>query len=320
MKIIQFQPGHPPKLAGIDEMASAQHRFFWLDVERADSGWPERVQNWLGVRFDERHVRDTLNDTHPPYFDTTDDYDLLIVRAICSDSLPEFPRTCPIAFIITGNAIVSVRQPGDSLFDKVHSLYLGNIRTQPMNIAWLLYQLLNRITDGLLAYRGDTTELLSSWQELLLKKDGEIIDWHALIRLHGQLRRIEMTIDSQMDALSDWREQTNLSLDNSLEVRFNDLREHLRRVYNHAVVVQHDIDSMVQIYFSANTQRTNDILQFLTIISAIFLPLNLIAGLFGMNFSHLPLLDRWYGPLLTSTLMVGIVISLLVWFRHKRWV
>jgi Mg2+ and Co2+ transporter CorA len=84
-------------------------------------------------------------------------------------------------------------------------------------------------------------------------------------------------------------------------------------------VVQHDIDAMVQIYFSATTQRTNDILQFLTVISATFLPLNLVAGLFGMNFSHLPFLNLWYGPLLISALMITIVIGLLVWFRHKRW-
>jgi magnesium/cobalt transport protein CorA len=319
MKIIQFEPGRLPEPSASDGMVSGKNRFFWLDVERTENAWYEKVQNSLGIRFDERHLRDTLNDTHPPYFDATDDYDLLIVRAICPESLPEFPSTCPVAFIITNNAIVSIRPPGDLLFDKIHSRLHNKIRTSPTTLAMLLYQLLNRVIDGLLAYRDETTELLTLWQERLLKQNGQFVDWHALIRLHGQLRRIEVTIDSQMDALTDWREQATLILDGSLEIRFNDLQEHLRRVYNHAVVVQHDIDAMVQIYFSATTQRTNDILQFLTVISATFLPLNLVAGLFGMNFSHLPFLNLWYGPLLISALMITIVIGMLVWFRHKRW-
>lgn len=320
MKIIRFKPGHPPEQADADEIASGENYFFWLDIERSEVNWHEKVESSLGIQFDERHVRDTLNDSHPPYFDATDDYDLLITSAICPDSLPDYPSTCPIAFIITNGAIISVRPPGDPLFEKIHIRFQSNVRILPVSPALLLYQLLNRITDGLLAYRDDITELLTSWQEQLLKKNGQSIDWHALIRLHGQLRRIEVMIDSQMDALTDWREQTTLIIDSGLMVRFNDVQEHLRRVYNHAVVVQHDIDALVQIYFSATTHRTNDILQFLTVISAIFLPLNLIAGLFGMNFSHLPFLNAWYGPWLISSLMASTVIGLLLWFRHKRWV
>jgi Mg2+ and Co2+ transporter CorA len=86
------------------------------------------------------------------------------------------------------------------------------------------------------------------------------------------------------------------------------------------VVIQQDIDALVQVYFSANTQRANEILQFLTILSAVFLPLNLLAGLFGMNFTHLPLLQLWYGPWLLLGTMLLVVIGLLVWFRRKRWV
>jgi magnesium transporter len=320
MKIIQFAPGHSPELAGTDEITTGNDVIFWLEIDRSEPGWPEKAQNWLGIRFDERHIRDTLNETHPPYYDGTDDYDLLIVRAICSNSLPEFPRTCPIAFIITNNAIVSIRPPEDHLFERVHTRFLSSVRKPPASPAMLLYQLLNQVTDGLLEHREDTSELLSSWQEQLLKRNVQFVDWHTLIRLHGQLRRLEVVTDSQMDAVAEWRDQTTMELGSSLDVRFNDLHEHLKRVYNHAVVVQHDIDSLVQIYFSANTQHTNDVLQFLTIISAIFLPLNLIAGVFGMNFSHLPFLSAWYGPWFAAALMISIAVGMLFWFRQKRWI
>jgi magnesium transporter len=183
----------------------------------------------------------------------------------------------------------------------------------------LLYLLLDQVTDALLVQREATSELLTQWQERLLDFDHRFDDWKALMGLRGSLRRMEAVIEAQMDAVDEWREQTSLPLDTSLAVRYNDLQEHLRRVYQHTVVVQHDIDALVQIYFSASAQRTNEILQFLTILSAVFLPLNLLAGLFGMNFAHLPLLAVWYGPWLLVGVMLLVVSGLLLWFRRRRW-
>jgi magnesium transporter len=183
----------------------------------------------------------------------------------------------------------------------------------------LLYLLLDQVADALLANRDATSELLVQWQEQLLDPDHKFDDWKALMGLRGSLRRLEAVIEAQMDAVDEWREQTSWSLDASLSVRYNDFLEHLRRAYHHAVVVQHDIDALVQIYFSTSAQRTNEILQFLTILSAVFLPLNLLASLFGMNFTHLPLLAVWYGPWVLVGVMLLVVSSLLLWFRRRRW-
>lgn len=161
---------------------------------------------------------------------------------------------------------------------------------------------------------------MSRWQDRLLDPNDVFNAWQAMMRLRSHLRRLEVVSEGQIDALSEWREQTQLGIDAHLAVRFNDLQEHLRRLYNHALVVQHDIDALIQIYFSSNTQRTNEILQFLAIVSAIFLPLNLLASIFGTNFSQLPLVSVWYGLWVMGVTMVVPVGSLLVWFWKRRWV
>jgi magnesium transporter len=318
MRVLHFKPGCAPGL--VDAAANARDNgFLWLDVERSDTDWREKAQHWLGLNLHDRHVRDTLNDTHPPYYEGMDDYDLLIVRALHPDSPPQAPETRPIAFIVTDTAVVSVRPPGDPLFEKLHQRLLTSKRTSPTSPALLLYLLLNQVTDALLAHREATSELLARWQERLLDREHLFEDWKAMMGLRGSLRRLEAVIEAQMDAIDAWREQTSLPLDASLRVRYNDLQEHLRRVYQYVVVVQHDIDALVQIYFSASAQRTNEILQFLTVLSAVFLPLNLLAGLFGMNFTHLPLLAAWYGPWVLTGVMTLVVLGLLLWFRRRRW-
>jgi len=318
MRIIQFSPGHAPELADAETTGGAD-RFFWLDVERSEIDWHQKARPWLHMCLDDRHIHDALNDAHPPYYDGTDDYDLLIVRALSPDCTPEAPTTRPIAFVVTSSAIVSIRPPQDPVFAKLRQGFLATRRKSPASPTMLLYLLLDQVADALLAHREATSDLLSGWQERLFDGDQRFQDWKALMGLRGHLRRLEVAIETQIDSVDKWREQTSLPPDTSLAVHYNDLQEHLRRVYHHAMVVQQDIDALVQIYFSANAQRTNEILQFLTVLSAVFLPLNLLASLFGMNFTHLPLLGAWYGPWVLAGIMLMVVAGLLGWFRIRRW-
>ena len=319
MRVLYFTPGHAPELADAEHDAVAGG-FYWLDVERSEENWHDQAERWLGVRLHDRHIQDTLNETHPPYFDSTDDYDLLIVRTMYPDSPPDYPTTSPISFIVSGNAVVSVRAQNDPVFVKLHQRFLGSPRHVPVSTAMLLQQLLDQVTDMLLLRRDTTSELLTGWQEHLLDRQLPFDDWRALLRLHGQLRRLAVATESQLDVIYAWREQTALAIDGSLAVRFNDLQEHLRRVYDHAIDVQKDIDALVQIYFSINSRRTNEILRILTIVSVLFLPLNLLAGVFGMNFVHLPLLRSEWGPWAVTGMMMVTVGGLLTWFRHRRWI
>ncbi len=115
------------------------------------------------------------------------------------------------------------------------------------------------------------------------------------------------------------REQTSLEIDGAQGAHFDALQKDLRRVFDHAAVMQADNDSLIQIHYAAVGQRTNEILRFLTVISTVFLPLNLIAGIFGMNFVHLPFLEDTLAPLLTLGLMLVVAVGLLVGLRRRHW-
>ncbi len=84
--------------------------------------------------------------------------------------------------------------------------------------------------------------------------------------------------------------------------------------------IQLTLTGMRLVRHAETTQRTNEILQFLTVMSAVFLPLNLPTGLFGMNFAHLPLLQTSYGLWIVDGVMVMIVSGLMLWFRSRHWI
>ncbi len=76
---------------------------------------------------------------------------------------------------------------------------------------------------------------------------------------------------------------------------------------------------LLDVYLSSNSNRLNEVMKVLTIISTIFIPLNLVAGIYGMNFKHMPELDwPWAYPAVLG-LMAVIAGSLVLYFRRKGW-
>jgi magnesium transporter len=106
----------------------------------------------------------------------------------------------------------------------------------------------------------------------------------------------------------------------AMMVRINDLLEHINRVRHHAERLESTAESAVQLHFSAMAHRTSEIMRTLTILTAIFLPLTLITGIFGMNFKEMPLIDNHHGFAMIVLGMVSIAVVLLVVFRQKRYI
>ena len=302
-----------------DGRARPAQGLIWLDVEREESGCEEGVSKALGGRVHDRHLADLRNTLHAPFFDGTAEYDLLILRGHDRRSPHEEPQTQPFGFLVTPTTVVSVHPAHDDTFAQVMQRLLENHRRAPGNAAALLHLLANQVVDGLLTLRDPLEQRLETLQNRLLDPTEPFDDWRPLLRLRSRLRWLAGRMEGQRTVFGEWREQTALALDEGTAIRFNDLDEHLGRVQHQAEVLLHDIDGLVNIHFASNAQSTNRVIQVLTVVSAVFLPLNLIAGIFGMNFDTLPLLHLpWAGWGVIAT-MLGGGLLLLWWFRRRRW-
>jgi Mg2+ and Co2+ transporter CorA len=88
---------------------------------------------------------------------------------------------------------------------------------------------------------------------------------------------------------------------------------------HHVRRLEQSAETVVQIHFSAQGNRTNDIMRTLTVLTAIFLPLNLITGFFGMNFEEFPMIHYVNGIWWTIAGMAGISVVLVLFFWRKRY-
>ncbi len=104
-----------------------------------------------------------------------------------------------------------------------------------------------------------------------------------------------------------------------LVARARDVIEHIERVVHHARRLEQSAETVVQIHFSAQSNRTNDIMRTLTALTAVFLPLNLITGFFGMNFEFLPLIHHPSAFWWTLGFMILLVLVVVAVFWRKQY-
>jgi len=107
----------------------------------------------------------------------------------------------------------------------------------------------------------------------------------------------------------------------------NETRLFLRDVYDHSIHVLDTIDTlrellvgMLDLYLSSSSNRMNEVMKVLTIIATLFMPLTFIAGVYGMNFEHMPELGWRWGYPAVMLLMLGVSSGLLLAFRRRRWI
>ncbi|RUP24987.1 MAG: magnesium transporter CorA, partial [Curvibacter sp.] len=177
--------------------------------------------------------------------------------------------------------------------------------------------------------RRELTRQLDHWQSSLLKPGTRFNNWSALLEARLSLHQLDEICEDQraaiqdwIDALETWPEAQTPAAQRErdlLKVRSRDVLEHIERVVHHVRRLEQSAETAVQMHFSAQSNRTNDIMRTLTALTAVFLPLNLIAGIFGMNFEFIPLVHRETGFWWAMGSMGLIALGLIVVFWRKQY-
>ncbi|MFN3376023.1 MAG: magnesium transporter CorA family protein [Burkholderiaceae bacterium] len=199
----------------------------------------------------------------------------------------------------------------------------------PTSPADLMLRLVNQMVDGYLDLRRELSRQLDHWQTELLRPRTRFSNWSALLDARMALHQLDEICEDQRTAVQDWIDalETRPQPDSTaglrewdlLKVRSRDVLEHIERVVHHVRRLEQSTETAVQMHFSVQSNRTNDIMRTLTALTAVFLPLNLIAGIFGMNFDFLPLIHQQDGFWWAMGAMGLIALALVALFWRKRY-
>ncbi|QXZ08897.1 magnesium transporter CorA family protein [Comamonas sp. Y33R10-2] len=248
-------------------------------------------------------------------------------------------ETQPVGFALFDQILLSIH-PEDNCFVQDNfwqRLISGPVKVEgrqssgklPVEPADLMLRMVNGMVDGYLDLRRTLTRQIDHWQIALLKPHKRFSNWASVLDVRLALHQLDEICEDQRAAMQDWTEalegwpsehtparQHEREL---LRVRSRDVLEHIERVTHHIHRMEQSAETAVQMHFSAQSNRANDIMRTLTTVTAIFLPLNLIAGIFGMNFEFIPFVHNQKGFLWALLAMALITVLLVAYFWRRRY-
>ena len=199
----------------------------------------------------------------------------------------------------------------------------------PTSPADVMLRVVNLIVDNYLDLRRELSRQLDHWQVELLRPRAAGINWTALLEARLTLHQLDEICEDQRTAIQDWIDalegwvlpgtSAGMREIELLKIRSRDVLEHIERMVHHVRRLEQSAETAVQMHFSLQSNRTNDIMRTLTALTAVFLPLNLIAGIFGMNFEFIPFVHLKAGFWWALSTMILIALALILVFWRKRY-
>jgi magnesium transporter len=264
-------------------------------------------------------LEDILNTDQRPKMEDYGDYIYIVLKMLIQSNKNNGIMTEQISLILGPNFVISFQEMEGNIFDPIRErIRNGKGRIRKMGADYLAYALLDSIIDNyfiIMEKLGEKIEFLE--EELVTRPTAQTLKTiHQLKREMIFLRRAVWPLREVVSGLE--RGESSLMKEPT--------RIYLRDVYDHTIQVIDTIETfrdmisgMLDIYLSSISNRMNAVMKVLTIIATIFMPLTFIAGIYGMNFKYMPELEWHWGYPAVWLVVVFIGISMLIYFKKKRW-
>ena len=265
-------------------------------------------------------MEDILNTEQRPKIENYQDYLYIVLRMLYYDDAANAVSSEQISLVVGKNYVISFQEgiEGD-VFGHLRELLRnekGRVRRQGAD--YLVYSLIDAIVDNyfsVLEKLGEKIEVLE--EKLVTNPTAETL--HQIHYLKREMIYLRKAVWPLREVISGFeRVDTTLIMD-STRIYFRDVYDHTIQVIDTVETYRDMISGMLDIYLSSVSNRLNAVMKVLTIIATIFMPLTFIAGVYGMNFRHMPELEWRYGYGMIWGIMILISVVMLFFFKKKKW-
>ena len=308
------------QLNGIAECEAFKHKnkYTWINVDGLhDVALIECLGRLYGIH--PLVMEDIVNTQQRPKVEEFDDYVYIVLKMMEYDYNTEEVVTEQMSFILGKNYVISFQEiPGDT-FDAVRNRLRNPLsKFRQYGADYLLYALMDRIVDDYFIVMEKLGEELEAFEELAYNDPGANVA-QALNKLRRNTIYVRKAVWPLREMINHMSTGDYKQFSDRTAVYMRDLYDHTVQVLD-TVETYRDIQGgIMDVYQSNLNLRMNEVMKVLTIISTIFIPLNFIAGVYGMNFDYIPELSNPYGYFIIMGFMIGVAILMLIWFKLKKW-
>ncbi len=311
---------HDLPLTEVSNILRSGEGLLWLVLQDANE---EEMNNILRdvFHFHDLTIEDCLSQGYqPPKLDIFEDYIFLIMHALIphQDEL-EALRTGELDLFLGHNFVVTSTREGElPPISRVWNRLVRDERLLSHGSDFLFHAILDALVDDYLPVLDEMDEEIDWLEDRVLEKPNPETLQRILSLKHATLtlRRITSPQREIMNRLS--RDSIDFIAE-KYQIYFRDIYDHLVRIQDLTDSVRDIVSGTLDIYLSATSNRLNEVMKALTIVSTIFLPLSFVAGVYGMNFKYFPEINWPYGYLFVWIVFIAIVLLMIWVFRKRGW-
>ncbi len=264
-------------------------------------------------------LEDIVNTVQRPKIEDYGDYLFIVLKMLHPTGEGDFSSE-QLSIILGPDYLFTFQEgiAGDS-FDPVRERIRGGKgKIRNMGADYLAYALIDAIVDGYFSIlEGFGERIVDIEEELALTPDQ-----NALHRINGMKKEIiylRKTVWPLREAISFLERGDSTLLHDATRIYFRDVYDHTVQVIDTVETYRDLLSGMLDLYLSSISNRTNEVMKFLTVIGTIFMPLTFLVGVYGMNFKHFPELEWKNGYFVLWGLMIVMSLLMVAYFRKKRW-
>lgn len=265
-------------------------------------------------------LEDILNTGHPPKLEEFDDNLLIIAKMFYyDDAVAKIDMEQVSLVLADADTVLTFQErPGDVFAGVRERLKRkgGRIRTRKGD--YLAYALIDSIVDSYFHVLGKITDRTDFLETELLRHPSQDL-LQQVHQLKGQLILLRKAIWAMREVCAGFLHNESELIDDAITPYLRDLYDHSVQALDIVESLREALIGLVDLYMSSVSQRMNEIMQILTIMASIFIPLTFIAGIYGMNFELMPELKWRYGYPMVWTVMLACVVGMLWFFKRKKW-
>ena len=239
-------------------------------------------------------LEDILHTVQRPKLEDMGDYLFLVVRMLYTEPGTNEIHSEQVSFILTSSCLITFQEQVGDVFDVIRDrLRKNHGRVRKMGADYLLYALMDSIVDHYFHIMEKTGEQIEDIEQALMGNPNSLL----LNELYAQKREllyIRKAVWPLREAVGELERGESKLFQPKTHAYLHDLYDHTIQVIDMVETFRDMLSGVQDLYLSSMGQKTNQVMQVLTIIATIFIPITFVAGIYGMNFEHMPELGWKY--------------------------
>jgi magnesium transporter len=294
----------------------------WLDVSGNDAEGLERLRLQFG--FHPLAIEDCLQFDQRPKLEEYKDHLFLVTQGFSSEgSSVRTLQLHELHAFLGKNYLVTVHSDPLPALEQVWTRVSTTPAPLERGVDFVYYLIADRVVDENFPILDRLADELEELEDRVLGR-AEKADLARIFELKRHLVMMRKVLSPQRDTMAMLARRGDPRVSERTSLYFRDVHDHLARL-NESIEANRDLlSNALDAYLSAVSNRTNEIMKHLTLLSAVFLPLAFIVGFFGQNFDNLLWIQHWQSSdaLMHAMLWLCVLtpIAMLLWFRFRRWI